>query len=401
MLRPILAILLLLPMPICQAQEIDVLLLTSVASVTSLGEMFSADPLVDYVGVPCREEGLVAKGADPTEMMRFIRIYFPRRFEDMKDFEVIILNGAEYQLFTISQDKWMYDAIREGAGGINGPSVLSCDHVISIAWANSQTSRAFPNDAPLVAGELDGGRRSGSAQVKVNRDFPAPVLTPFIPYGLEDLSFTAGRFVKTRQGADIIAWQVGGAPGPEVEYMCAWDYEEGRTITCGDFVGYRDIFSNPPAPAGGTVLMNMLLYITKRDLIEDVALYRNLRLKFLDFRSKMALLVSLKDFIDSFGANTAEIDMEIKRLEGLYQEGVEYYRDQDFLVAENAMNTLLDEFFELEKLAGKVKNRALLWVYLIEWLVTVSTFFVSGFVLWSLMVRKRLYREVEGTRFDR
>jgi hypothetical protein len=401
MIRRVLLILFILSLPICQAQEIDILLLTSLESVTSLGLMFKADPLIDYVGVPCRAEGLVAKGADPTEMMRFIRIYFPRRYQEMKEFELIILNGAEYQLFTPEQDKMMYDAVMEGTGGINGPSVLSCDHVISLAWAYSKLSDAFPNDADLVAEKLDGGRRTGAARVEVNRDFPDPVLTPFIPYGLEDIVFNAGRFVEEKQGAEVMAWQVGGTPGPRVKYLCAWDYEKGRTITSGDFVSYNDIFSVNPRPVGGVILMNMILYTAQRDLIEDVALYRNLRSKFLDFRNKMALLISLKDFVDSFGANTDEIELEARRLEGIYDEGVEHYRDQEFQKAEDTMSLALDEFAYLEELAREVKDRALLWVYVIEWLVTSSALFISGFVLWTLMVRRKLYREVEGTRFDR
>jgi hypothetical protein len=47
-----------------------------------------------------------------------------------------------------------------------------------------------------------------------------------------------------------------------------------------------------------------------------------------------------------------------------------------------------------------VKNRALLWVYMIDWLVTSAALFISGYVLWTLMVRRRLYREAKGTRFD-
>jgi hypothetical protein len=39
-----------------------------------------------------------------------------------------------------------------------------------------------------------------------------------------------------------------------------------------------------------------------------------------------------------------------------------------------------------------------MWVYIIEWFVAVSTLFISGFILWTLMVRRRLYREIDATR---
>lgn len=57
----------------------------------------------------------------------------------------------------------------------------------------------------------------------------------------------------------------------------------------------------------------------------------------------------------------------------------------------------LELFSRAEEVARREKNIALMWVYVIEWLVTVSTFFIAGFVLWSLMVRRRLYREVAKT----
>jgi hypothetical protein len=54
---------------------------------------------------------------------------------------------------------------------------------------------------------------------------------------------------------------------------------------------------------------------------------------------------------------------------------------------------------QAEIVAEEVKNEALLWVYLTEWLSVSGTALIVGFVLWTLMVRRRLYREVETTTF--
>jgi hypothetical protein len=48
--------------------------------------------------------------------------------------------------------------------------------------------------------------------------------------------------------------------------------------------------------------------------------------------------------------------------------------------------------------AVKLKSRALRWVYLTEWLVTTGTLLASGYVAYSLLVRRRLYREIGTTR---
>jgi len=49
----------------------------------------------------------------------------------------------------------------------------------------------------------------------------------------------------------------------------------------------------------------------------------------------------------------------------------------------------------------QLKDQAMLWIYLIEWSVVTATFALGGIVLWSLMVRRKLYREVQETRFQR
>ena len=46
----------------------------------------------------------------------------------------------------------------------------------------------------------------------------------------------------------------------------------------------------------------------------------------------------------------------------------------------------------------KIKDQALFWVYTIEWIAVSATLMVCGSALWTLMVRRRAYREVRTTR---
>jgi hypothetical protein len=48
--------------------------------------------------------------------------------------------------------------------------------------------------------------------------------------------------------------------------------------------------------------------------------------------------------------------------------------------------------------ALKLKDQALFWIYVSEWSVVTGTFLLCSFVVWSLMVKRRLYREVEETK---
>jgi hypothetical protein len=46
----------------------------------------------------------------------------------------------------------------------------------------------------------------------------------------------------------------------------------------------------------------------------------------------------------------------------------------------------------------KIRERALLWVYITEWFVVTGTMIICGSVIWALMIRRRLYKEVAVTR---
>jgi hypothetical protein len=370
---------------------------------SQIPQFLGSEPLVDMVAVPARGDYVV--GGRKT-LIKYIRQYFPRTEEDMRTFDYIMFISPEYQLFTTQQDKWMHDVIQDGAGGFNDASVFSVVAEIHAAWAASLTQLAFPNDAPAVVARGGGGSAGAPFFVRVNKDFPDPVLTAYLPFGIEQVPCSRSRFVIPREGAGVLAWQVGNFPGrDDVPYLVVWDYGEGRTMTIGDAM-HKDLgFFRYPKTARDSlyapdILTNIILYSTGRNLIEDVGIFHGLKSYFLDFRSRLAVLVSLGDFIDRLGANTQPINEMIWELEDIAEEGSELYLDQRFVDAEARMSEAIQGFVEVDELAKRLKTAALIWVYAIEWLVTTATFLVSGIALWSLMARRKLYRAVDTTKFS-
>ncbi len=51
--------------------------------------------------------------------------------------------------------------------------------------------------------------------------------------------------------------------------------------------------------------------------------------------------------------------------------------------------------------AIRLKDGALRWVYLIEYLSISAVALVSAFSLWTLMVKRRLFREIAPTKLTR
>jgi hypothetical protein len=146
------------------------------------------------------------------------------------------------------------------------------------------------------------------------------------------------------------------------------------------------------------ILMNMMYWLAQRELIGDIEVFHRIKGNFAEFRSRMLVLISLLDFIDKFGANTGNVQGEIIGLDELYDRASDHYLDGEFVECEAVILEALEEFSSVEELARREKDRALMWVYVIEWLVAASTLFISGFLLWTLMVRRRLYREIDATR---
>ena len=58
----------------------------------------------------------------------------------------------------------------------------------------------------------------------------------------------------------------------------------------------------------------------------------------------------------------------------------------------------MERFVDIESESAKIRRRALVWIYVTEWIAVTGTSMLAGFLLWSLMVRRRLYREVTTTR---
>ncbi|MBU7004211.1 MAG: hypothetical protein HXS50_01495 [Theionarchaea archaeon] len=119
---------------------------------------------------------------------------------------------------------------------------------------------------------------------------------------------------------------------------------------------------------------------------------------FRSFRTHMSLILSMVNWADSFGANTAQLSEKLTGLENKAKEAEEKYISQDYGPAISFLEYLSEEVGVTTQEAVDLKDEALLWVYLVEWLTVSGTSACCGFVLWTLMIRRRSFKEVETTR---
>ena len=92
------------------------------------------------------------------------------------------------------------------------------------------------------------------------------------------------------------------------------------------------------------------------------------------------------------------VNVDLSEVDDIKRESNQLYLDEQY---QESLEKLEEAFEGLKRVADdsvKVKETALFWIYMIEWFTVTGTCVLTGFVLWTLMVRRRLYREVEVTR---
>ncbi len=402
-----------IPVHSADTEPIKVLVAGTEGKLSRATAFLEIDPLTDPYAIPARAQDSSWSGAD---VRRFVRIYFPRTYEALLDFDYMMLLTIEVWVFSPKQQRMMHDSIKDhGLGGLNTRSVMSMHDYIGIPWADSILSDAFPNDADQVV-SLDYTLHDDPMKVVINTHPKVPpVLKPY--KGLSGVEYRFSERYGTnlaipKEGAVVTSYSVGpypyGYPGtyPDPNFVSPgwiphsmfWRYGNGTTWTHQDMIG--QYWNTRYNPYGTDMLLAEIIFSTGRDLPSDVSLVHRLRTKFTDISSTRSFIFSLLDFVDRFGANTESVLEEMAEIQEKADEGRQLYLSQEYTQASTTMEQALSEMDLLRKEALKLKDSALVWVYTVEWLSISGTSLIAGFVIWTLMVRRRLYKETEVTRLS-
>ncbi len=370
------------------------------------------DPMVDPRQVPCRTFLTTLSGKD---IQRYIRLYFPRNYDDLVEYEYIMLIMVEVFFLTNAQQKMIYNAIaKDGLGALQDRSVMSMAEWIAHPWADSIISDAFPNDADKVVSQKFSYERVGLRYVVNTNPSIPPIFKPYKDFEGVETAITPGTtcICIPKEGAVVTSYIVGpfpegyaGAyPDPRfrgsgwMPHTMYWRYGNATTWTHTDMLG-GDLYWNPAHnPYSLDMLMAEFMFATGRDLPSDVVLVHNLRSKFASFISTRGFIYAIIDFVNKFGANDAPIVSKVSDVTSLAEQGKKLYLKQEYEKAAETMDLALSRMEQVRQDAMRLKDRALFWVYLTEWLVVTGVFLLAGFAVWTLMIQRKLYREVEVTR---
>ncbi len=329
-------------------------------------------------------------GYEGYEMVRrAVRLYIPRSYKQLVEgYDVLILSDATLMVFTASQISLMTRSVLDdGLGLVMAGGVES---FYAGGWQVTEITKALPVEM------LPESTGPGFGRVIEEND----ELMSSIPWerGFKAINFGGSNRVAPKPGAvELARYAVTG--GGENPMMVAGDVGNGSgfAFTPDWTWGWGGVFSQ--WEYYGDFTNNMMLYVAGTNVPQDIEILHAARKGLLNLDIARGLLVSLFEFVEKFGANPASIEDMLDDVESLRREAEELYLDQQFARALDKTLGAIEAAEMAEEEAIRLKNSALFWVYMIEWLVVTSTLMISGIIVWNLMVRRRFFREVRSTRF--
>jgi len=370
-----------------------------------LNSWFTTEPSTDALIIPTRVHGVVTADS----IRRFMRIYFPRTYEELLEYGFLFLAQVDMQFLGPREEKWLYDALTEHRkGAVNTRSVMSMNDVFNLPWRDSPLSRTFPNDAEAVVADktlIRGARTirevAGDLVIRDDLELPA-IMSPF----KDPIEGAYGQYrglnTIPKPGSVILSYlrtdgNVGQPVPGQVAHVFYWRWNRSITFTFQDMI-YDRFWSSRSIgeanPYALDIIANIVWFSTGRELPGDPYRVHEYRSDLYEFATRKNLLVSLLDFAERFGANPSREYRKLRDVEDIKSVSTDLYLDAEFDSAVNELESALELMAELEGESRELKDKALLWVYFVEWAVTTGVFLFAGFVLWTLMVRRRLYREV-------
>jgi hypothetical protein len=105
------------------------------------------------------------------------------------------------------------------------------------------------------------------------------------------------------------------------------------------------------------------------------------------------------EFVDKFGANMQVVWDQLDHIDDIRRSSDELYLDLEYDDSLAQMEEAIHGLREAGAKATALKDQVLFWIYFAEWLTVSGVSLISGVILWMLMIRRMVYRDVKITRY--
>ena len=351
---------------------------------------FVQDPKIEWIPVPAHAWSMGA------EAFRALRLYLPRTKERfMTQYDVVLIDGMEALHLRQDFQTWVVEGFK--TQGIN---FVMADDSSSFATSGSHTpwyyvplGEILPVDDKPVGGSPYGPNEAFHVvPVDPNHEF-----TRNIPWN--EVWMEAANRPWPREGSTVVTMMSGEIPLNRGKVqMVYWDSSVGggRSVAwIHRWVGSADFWRWKYHP---DVVSNVIYYTARVPIPEDLVLIHRIREMIGDYYYGRLYAMSTMEFADKFGANIRPIEIKLEELGDQKAVADKHFVDQECEEAGVVMDMALVDLGELVQEAIDAKDKALIWIFAIEWLAVTGTSMLAGTVLWTLMVKRKLYKEVGETR---
>ena len=349
-----------------------------------------AEPKFSMVIVPCDTYFISLP-----EAQKLTRLYLPRSYDSLNATQdVVIIHNISPTIIPGKVLDHIQRLVEEEGLGIG----LICfmfwgggagtNHIE--VWMTLRFYDLFPADVDTIR---DIPSQFGRTFWKVVRNYPI--------LGLPDIEKQPMQ-VLGNHGGDIM-------PRPGTQVHAVWNGRNTPVMVTGSYGSGRVLqlsqgWHNPPDSVFQNyrympdLHYNQLYFLAGIDPPEDLELAHRARELFIDVRIRKSVTISAIEFVDKFGAKLDSIEAELAELDPVVRDAERDYLEGDFESAQEALTEVMDTYPEIEYQISVLKNRTMMWIYFSEWIAVTSTGTICGVVVWTLMVRRRLYRDVETTK---
>jgi hypothetical protein len=343
-----------------------------------------ADPLIDATPVDGNAYGI------PAGLVRkALRIYLPRSYESLESsYDILGIDDATCANIDSRVLGWFRDGVMEDGLGL----------FMAGGFESFGGMAGFPSWGPTPVGQVlpldpTGGYPNGVRIKIIDPDDPLLQSLPFETFG-DEYNFFDANTAQEKEGARVIARIV----GKNYPAWAWWDIGEGRTYaSCTPFRG-GGVGPFSQWLYYGDFVSNMVYFTTGIGLPQDIELVHIAREKMLRVIDERSYVISILDFVERFGASSGRALEKIGEAEEQRSSAIDLFRELKMTDSISELDGVLSTLDQAYEMAMEARDRAMMWIFLVQWLVVTGTGLLCGFILWSVMIKRRLYREVATTR---
>jgi hypothetical protein len=349
-------------------------------------DWIDAEPRLTMVVVPCDLQVMEFPYA-----VRYTRQYLPRNYRELNSsYDVIVPNNISPRVIERKIVDYFRQAVEEDGMGAYLVGFDFWDGTNEIdMWQALEFYDLLPADIDTETYQYPA---DGKIHYEILKEEPIFDL----PGDIESLVMFVNRGgdIYPRQGSVVHAvWK-----GRRTAALVTGEYGKGRTLQLDQAWNDFDIESMRGYRYFADLIYNQIYFVADVTPPEDLALAHRTREMFIDVEARRKITLALLEFVDIFGGNVRETEERIAKMDrGIRDAKTDYIRG-DITESMGTLRGAIEELEEIDDQLSETRSRALMWIYLSEWIVVASTSMVCGVVIWTLMVKRSAYREVSTSR---